>query len=112
MSETPTPIVAHCGLVCSQCGSLRKGKCQGCHSEKPMFGRCPVRRCTRERGCATCADCAEFADLHQCRKLNNWIAKIFGLIFRSDRIGNLERIRAQGLDRFRAESACSGQPKG
>jgi len=29
-------VVAHCGLVCSKCGAFKNGKCEGCHSEKPM----------------------------------------------------------------------------
>jgi len=105
----PDMIVARCGLVCSNCGALRAGRCGGCHSEKPMFSRCPVKACAVEKGYATCADCTDFADLKQCRKLNNWIARIFGLIFRSNRIGGLYRIRDVGLDAFKAERQTSGR---
>ncbi len=105
----PETIVARCGLVCSNCGAFRHGRCGGCHSEKPMFGCCPVRACALEKTCATCADCADFADLKSCRKLNSFIARVFGLIFRSNRIGSLYRIREIGLDAFKSERGPTGQ---
>lgn len=92
--------LAYCGLVCSQCGAFIRGRCRGCHSPKPMHSRCLVKRCAVERKIASCAECNEFADLHDCRKLNNFVSKLFGLVFRSDRIGNLERIRRGGLVEF------------
>jgi hypothetical protein len=96
-------IVARCGLVCSNCGAFTRGKCRGCHSDKPMFSCCPVRACAVDKGCATCADCTDFTDLKTCRKLHSFISRIFGLIFRSDRIGGLYRIREIGLEAFKAE---------
>ena len=95
-------MIAYCGLVCSDCGAFKKQKCQGCHSEKPMFKNCPVKKCAIEKSYSTCADCEEFEDLKQCKKLNNFISKIMGLIFRSDRIGNLYQIRENGLDAFKS----------
>ena len=44
-----------------------------------------------------------------CRKLNNLIGKLFGLVFRSDRRGCLLRIRAIGSEAFAAEMQCSGR---
>ena len=96
-------VLAHCGLVCSSCSMFVKGRCGGCHGEKPMFAGCPVKACCLEREIATCAECVDFENLKQCRKLNNLIAKIFGLIFRSNRIGNLERIRQLGVEQFARE---------
>lgn len=92
--------LAYCGLVCSSCGAKRSGKCQGCHSPKPMHSRCLVKKCAMEKGLVCCADCRDFGNLRECRKLNNWISKLFGLIFRSDRIGNLETIRDVGTTGF------------
>ena len=106
ISET---TVARCGLVCSTCGAFRRGRCGGCHSDKPMFVCCPVKACAVEKGCATCADCTDFTDLKACRKLNNFISRIFGLIFRSDRIGGLYRIREIGLDAFKSERQASNR---
>jgi hypothetical protein len=64
---------------------------------------CKVKPCAQARNCTTWAECKDFANLAECKKLNNWISKIFGLIFRSDRIGNLSRIREVGLDKFKEE---------
>jgi hypothetical protein len=55
-----------------------------------------------EKNYSTCADCEEFEDLKQCKKLNNLISRIIGFIFRSDRIANLYRIRENGLDAFKS----------
>ena len=107
MAESSVPIiVAHCGLVCSECGAWRKGKCGGCHGDKPMFTNCPVKRCGAEKKLSCCADCPDFRDLRACRKLNSFIAKVIGFFTRSNRIGNLERIRQMGLDGFKAERAA------
>ena len=104
MSEDSNELVlAYCGLVCSDCGAYRKGRCRGCHSEKPMNARCKVKPCAQENNCSTCAECKDFENLNDCKKLNNIISKIFALIFRSDRIGNLNRIRQIGLDGFKEE---------
>ncbi len=99
------PIIACCGLVCSECGAFKKQRCEGCHSEKPMNIGCKVKPCVTERNCTTCAECGDFENLKDCKKLNNFISKIFGLIFRSDRIGNLNQIRQTGLDKFIAEKS-------
>lgn len=104
MPETTNGFVlAHCGLVCSSCGMFTKGRCQGCHSEKPMMRNCKVKTCCIDHQLSTCAECGEFANLKQCRKLHNLISKIFGFIFRTNRIGNLNRIREVGLDQFTKE---------
>jgi len=104
MSEEPKEFVlAYCGLVCSQCGMYLKQKCQGCHSDKPMSLNCKVKPCAMDRGYGSCSECEDFENLKDCKKLNNMISKIFGLIFRSDRIGNLNRIRKVGLDEFKQE---------
>lgn len=97
-------ILAYCGLVCSNCGAYKKGRCHSCHSEKPMYRNCPVKKCALERGYITCADCADFENLKDCKKLNNFISKIFDLIFRTDRIGNLDRIREVGVEQFQQQS--------
>jgi len=104
MGDPTEVVLAYCGLVCSGCGAYRKGRCKGCHSDKPMNAGCKVKPCAMEKNCTTCADCGDFTDLKECRKLNNFISKIFGLIFRSDRIGNLCRIREIGIEKFKEEN--------
>ena len=96
-------VLAYCGLVCSQCGAYLKNRCKGCYSDKPMNRGCKVKPCALERNYSSCAECKDFANLKDCKKLNNFISKIFGFIFRSDRIGNLSRIREIGIDRFKEE---------
>jgi len=96
--------LAFCGLVCSGCGAFTRGRCKGCHSPKPMHSRCPVKRCATEKSISSCADCTAFPDLHDCKKLNNFVSKVFGFIFRSDRIGNLNKIRDVGIDEFRRQA--------
>jgi hypothetical protein len=93
-------IVACCGLVCSKCGAFTKGKCTGCHGEKPMFKSCPVKKCVKEHDWQTCGQCSTVSDFKKCKKLYNPISRLFGFIFRSNRLGNLEAIRHDGLDEF------------
>jgi hypothetical protein len=94
--------LAFCGLVCSTCGAFTRGKCKGCHSPKPMHSRCLVKKCAMAKGIGSCAECSDFANLHDCKKLNNFISKMFGFVFHSDRIGNLETIRDIGCSQFLA----------
>ena len=103
-------IVAYCGLVCTNCGMYRKGKCLGCHSDRPMNRNCKMKACAMERGYVTCADCTDFDDLARCRKLNNLVSRFFGLVFRTDRIGNLGRIRQVGMEVFKQEKMKQGRP--
>ena len=102
--EAQNAIVAHCGLVCSECGMFKKSKCKGCYGGKPMFQNCPIKKCCIDNHLATCAECVKFPDLKDCRKLNNLISKFFSMIFRTNRIANLEVIRKVGLEKFRSLS--------
>ncbi len=103
-TDTENTIVAYCGLICSKCGAFIKGKCQGCHSEKPMFKNCPVKKCNIEKQFSTCSDCTDFSELKNCKKLNNWISKIIGFIFKTNRIANLCKIKEIGFEKFKAEA--------
>lgn len=96
-------IIANCGLVCTNCGMYKKGKCLGCFGGKPMNSNCSIKHCAQDHQYATCADCQEYTELKQCGKLNNLIGKFFGFIFRTDKIGNLNRIRKVGYEQFKKE---------
>lgn len=96
-------VLAYCGLVCSGCGMFLKNKCQGCHSDKPMYRNCKVRRCAITQEYSSCAECKDFENLKECEKLYNLISRLFGFIFRTSRIANLERIREIGFDKFKEE---------
>jgi hypothetical protein len=89
-------LVAHCGLYCGACGSYLKGRCPGCH-ENAKASWCKVRSCCMAEGYASCADCKPFSEAMDCKKFNNFISKLFGLLFRSDRAACVRQIKALGL---------------
>lgn len=91
-----TALVAYCGLYCGACGGYLKGRCPGCH-ESSKASWCKVRSCCREHDYATCAACAEFPDPRLCRKYNNIISKVFGLVTGSDRTACILQIREIGI---------------
>ena len=102
--------VAACGLYCGTCRKFRKGSCPGCRAnEKAAW--CSIRSCCIEHEWQSCAECTLDGrdDPMACRKLNDLIGKLFGLVFRSDRRGCLLRIRAIGSEVFAAEMQRSGR---
>ena len=102
-------MVAYCGLYCAACGAFRKGRCPGCQ-KNAKASWCGVRKCCLAAGRRSCADCADFVNPGQCRKFNNLIAKIFGLIFRSDRAACIRQIRELGIEGHAAKMAEAGRP--
>lgn len=68
-----------------------------------MYKNCKVKQCAVTREYSTCADCEEFENLKECKKLHNWVSRLFGFIFRTNRIANLNHIREAGLDKFNEE---------
>lgn len=89
-------LVAYCGLYCAACGAYLKGRCPGCH-DNVKAGWCKIRSCCIEARRSSCADCPDFADPNDCAKFNNFISKIFGLVFRSDRRACIMQIKEKGL---------------
>ena len=100
-------LVAYCGLYCAACGAYKKGKCPGC-AKNEKAGWCKVRACCIAENYASCADCKKYNNALECKHLNSFIAKIFGFIFRSDRIACVARIKELGTDRFAQEMAEKG----
>jgi hypothetical protein len=92
-------LVAYCGLYCGSCKSYLKEKCPGCH-ENSKAAWCKVRSCNVEHGYKSCADCTEFSNPKECKKFNNFISKIFGLVLGSDRAACIEKIKVSGYDDF------------
>jgi hypothetical protein len=90
-------LVAYCGLYCAACKSYLEEKCKGCH-ENSKATWCKVRSCCMERQIKSCAECTEFADPRACNKFNNFMSKIFGLIFKSDRAACIAQIKQLGLE--------------
>ena len=75
-----------------------------------MNRNCKVKACASEHGYATCAECTDFENLKECKKLYNFVSRFFGFIFRTDRIGNLNRIREIGLESFKEEKKGDLRP--
>jgi hypothetical protein len=98
-------LIAACGLYCGACRSYLHGRCPGCPTnEKAKW--CGVRSCCLQRGYKSCADCADFSNVKDCKKYNNWIARLFGLIFRSNRAACIALIREQGYPVFATDMAA------
>ena len=102
-------LVAYCGLYCGACGKYLREQCPGCHGNAKATW-CQVRRCCMAAGRASCAECRDFSDPRDCAKFNNFIAKVFGLVFRSDRRACIRQIRAKGLDGHAADMAAQRRP--
>jgi hypothetical protein len=89
-------LVAYCGLYCGACGAHLKGRCPGCH-ENQKASWCKVRSCCAANGYTSCAACKQRDDPLDCKMFNNIIAKLFGLIFRSDRAACIRQIKNLGI---------------
>ncbi|NOX34919.1 MAG: DUF3795 domain-containing protein [Deltaproteobacteria bacterium] len=102
--QTDIRLVAKCGLYCGSCTKYQKGKCKGCiKNEKASW--CKVRTCCLEKGIASCAECDEFSDIMACKKYNNFMAKLFGFVFNSDRAACIHNIKGKGYEQYAKEMA-------
>lgn len=98
ITANPT-LIAYCGLYCGACGAYLKGKCPGCQkNDKASW--CQVRACNREYRYSSCADCKQMSRIADCRKLNNFMSKIFAFLFRSDRPACLAMIKHKGYESY------------
>jgi hypothetical protein len=99
--EKDAKLIAKCGLYCGACGKYLAGKCPGC-SENVKATWCKIRSCCNDLNIKSCADCTTI-DITVCKKRNNFISKIFSIIFKSDRNACIERIRKVGYDEYACE---------
>lgn len=98
-------LIAYCGLYCGACRRLLNGKCPGC-ADNAKATWCKVRSCCISNGIASCADCKTVG--HQrCKLFNNFMAKLFGVLFNSDREKCIERIKEVGYLAYAVEMADS-----
>ncbi|MBU1343752.1 MAG: DUF3795 domain-containing protein [Proteobacteria bacterium] len=102
--KTDINLVAKCGLYCGSCGKFQKGNCRGCLENKKASW-CKVRTCCLEKNIASCADCNEFDDVMACKKYNNFMAKLFGFVFNSDRAACIDEIKEKGHEQFATQMA-------
>lgn len=96
-------LIAYCGLYCGACRSYLNGKCLGCR-ENVKATWCKLRQCCIDNNLQSCADCKTI-EPKDCKKCNNFISKAFGLIFNSDRLACISRIKEIGYDGYAAEMA-------
>jgi hypothetical protein len=89
-------LVAYCGLYCGACGKHLRGRCDGCHDNTKATW-CKVRSCNIERHYASCAECVEHPNAKECKRFNNVISRVIGLVLRSDRTGCITQIKTMGL---------------
>lgn len=90
-------LIAACGLYCGACRKFQKGKCPGCHkNEKATW--CRIRKCCLSKGYHTCAECNE--NVKACKIHNNFIGKLFSLLFNSDRAACIYFIKQNGEAAF------------
>ncbi len=105
--EQDQQLVAYCGLYCGACRAYLKGRCAGCREANR--GWCAVTKCCREHHYATCADCREFADPHECARFNNVMSKLMAVVFNSDRRACVLKLRELGPERFASFMAKCGR---
>jgi len=97
--EVNKELVSYCGLYCAACGKYKKGKCPGCaKNEKASW--CKIRKCCIEKEINSCAECDEYTHAMDCKMFDNFIAKMFEFVFKSDRKAGIEMIREKGYDEF------------
>ncbi|HAM99361.1 MAG TPA: hypothetical protein DCQ26_12205 [Marinilabiliales bacterium] len=93
-----TDQIAYCGLYCANCFKFKKGTCQGCKVTESNSW-CKIRSCAKQKGYLSCADCSEPGHV-KCKTYNNFIGKVFGLVFNSDRAACIQLIKDEGYPNF------------
>lgn len=68
--------------------------------------RCSIRKCAQEKELVSCADCSDYAS---CKLLDNFMSKLFGFIFRSNRSGNLDLLHEKGYDHVAEKLKSTGK---
>jgi hypothetical protein len=97
-------LIAFCGLYCAACGSYKKGKCPGC-AKNEKAGWCRIRTCCMEHNYKSCADCQTYSNPMECKVFNNFISKVFAVLFKSDRQACINMIKEKGYEGFAAYMA-------
>ena len=94
-----TELVSYCGLYCGSCSKYIKGKCEGCaKNEKATW--CKIRKCCIEKGISFCAQCDAYSDLKDCKMFDNFVARMFEFVFKSDRKAGIKMIKETGYEDF------------
>jgi len=96
-------LIAYCGLYCGACRAYLKGSCPGCRDNVKATW-CKIRQCCQEANLDSCAECSTIK-LEECKKYNNFISKVIGVVLNSDRSACIHRIGKIGYDQFAVEMA-------
>ena len=102
-------LVGYCGIYCGACPRYLKEKCPGCH-ENTKATWCKIRSGCMEHAYASCADCTQCSDPHDCRKFHNLFSRAVGFVLRSDRRACVYQIRELGLEGHARAMAELGRP--
>jgi len=110
VTDASVDLLSFCGLYCGNCsgyvrGMPLMGKCAGC-LENSGLPNCGIRECCRAKGYRTCAECDTFEG---CKLLNSLTHKVARIVFGSDKLGNLTRIRTLGVEAFVQDRIQSGK---
>ena len=101
-------LVAYCGLYCGACRSYLRERCPGCHeNEKAKW--CRIRVCCIDNQYLSCADCRQYDNPGDCKLFDNFIARLFSLIFRSDRPACIRQIKELGIQGHADNMAETGR---
>lgn len=101
-------MVAKCGLYCGACPKYLKSKCKGC-DENTSATWCKIRKCCFEKDIQSCADCDQFSNVMDCKKYDNFMTRIFGFIFNSNRAACILLIKSKGYDAFVKDMVQKGK---
>jgi hypothetical protein len=97
--KVDTRLIAACGLYCGSCGKYKLEKCPGCALyEKASW--CKIRTCCQEKKINNCSECTEVENVIDCSVYNNFMGKVFGFIFRSDRSKCIAHLKEKGANEF------------
>lgn len=112
MMETGAAVklLSFCGLYCANCSGYAgrmplMGKCADC-LDGGGLPNCKIRDCCSARGYRTCAECDTLDD---CKVLRSLAHKVSRIIFGSDKLGNLAKIRDVGVEAFVQDRIRSGR---
>ena len=53
-----------------------------------------------EKGINSCAQCDEYTDVKDCKMFDNFVAKMFEFVFKSDRKAGIKMIKESGYEEF------------
>lgn len=90
--------ISFCGLYCGNCPKYKKEKCPGC-AGNAKASWCKIRSCCIENNYKSCAECSD-PGIESCKKFNNPLGTLFGIIFNSDRASGIRMIQNDGCEAF------------